>query len=74
MSVYLGKDRQNSTDTGTRDRSLTRRVEGVGCNFTWIIFTLPQTYSVTYTQEVSIAMELSDKIIKDCCGALTIRH
>jgi hypothetical protein len=48
--------------------------KGLSINFAWTTFSLLWIYLMTCTQDLSTVVELSDRILKDFWGALTIRY
>jgi hypothetical protein len=74
MKIYSRKGRQSATKMMRTKyvtlRSLTRKVEEVG-HKPYMDFPLLLSYLMTCTQQVSTVAILSDKIIKECQGAMT---
>jgi hypothetical protein len=77
ISVNLVKSGQNTTETimtHARVKSHTKRVEGVG-HYLYMdnFFSSPDLFDDQDTIYINCC-ELSDRIIKECHGTLTIRH
>jgi hypothetical protein len=75
----LGKDWQNATQMMAATHAKVKKVslgkwKGLAINFAWTTFSLLWIYLMTCTQDLSTVVELSDRILKDFWGALTVRY